>query len=156
MIEKLLRHTLVLALLFVALTSCGDDDDDDDNNNDDQNLTLSEGDYTGIWNSTTASASFNDIAISARISEVSPGTFEGPFFISGNFTSCCGSGANDGTISFTISDETVEGFEWDDIIPNCEGTFNGQGVITAEDAFRISFTGTDCDGDHTGSLILSK
>ena len=152
---KHLLRTLLL-LLFPVLWSCGDDDDDNDTDDmDPKNLVITEGDYVGRWVSTADVQSFN-VAISAKISEASSGKFSGQFFISSNFTSCCNSGADDGTITFNVSEDKISSFIWDDVIPNCEGTFTGEGTIIGEDSFRIDFTGNDCDGDHTGSLTLSK
>jgi len=139
---------LTFLLATVVMTSCKDDDVNNE-------ATLSAGNYTGLWNSTTGSQTFANLSISAKITEAGSGQFQGSFYISKNFTSCCG-GANDGTISFTISDKDIKSFAWDDTIIGCTGAFSGAGTITGKDAFRIEFTGKDCDGDHTGHLTLSK
>ena len=104
----------------------------------------------------TADARSFDVAISAEIEETNPGQFRGAFYISNNFTSCCNSGSDDGTITFEVSGDEISNFVWNDIIPNCEGTFEGTGMITSENTFTVDFTGTDCDGDHVGSLRLAK
>ncbi len=147
--KQITLTTLVLLVTTTAILSCSEDEVAN------APLTLSEGNYTGLWNSNTGSASFSNLKISARITEPTTGSFQGTFFISGNYTSCCG-GVDDGTISFRVSDTNIADFVWDDTISGCTGTFSGSGAITAKDALRIQFTGTDCDGNHTGSLTLSK
>ncbi|MDT0605572.1 hypothetical protein [Croceitalea rosinachiae] len=119
-------------------------------------FNLEEGNYRGLWNSSTSTATFTNLAISAKIEESSTGMFEGEFFISDNFLSCCNSGPNDGTIRFRVSENTLEDFEWDDIIPNCNGTFEGNGELVDDNSFSIDITGLDCDGNHTGTIILSE
>lgn len=141
---------ILLVTFSMPILSCGSDDPASDE------LVLTTGDYTGKWNSTTATAKFTNLSISARIKEVSAGKFEGALFISNNFTSCCNSGKDDGAIHFTVNGTTITDFVWDDIIPDCTGTFMGTGTITSNNGFRIEFTGTDCDGDHVGDLTLSK
>lgn len=117
---------------------------------------LAAGNYRGSWNSTIPTATFTDLPISAKILEVTSGNFEGEFFISGNFVSCCNSGANDGTIGFSMDKNDLNDFSWDDIIPNCTGTFTRTGELTDENAISISITGIDCNGNHTGTINLSK
>ena len=52
-------------------------------------FNLEESDYRGLWNSSTSTATFTDLPITAKIEESSTGMFEGEFFISDNFSSCC-------------------------------------------------------------------
>lgn len=139
---------LLFSMASVCILSCSAKDDTN-------TALLSAGNYKGLWNSSTSTATFSNLAISAKISVVSPGKFEGSFYISDNFTSCCG-GANDGTISFTINEEKITGFVWDDTIPGCTGTFTGSGTITSKNTLRIEFICNDCDGDHTGYFTLSQ
>lgn len=147
--NRIVLTTLALLVSTTVILSCGEDEAGS------EVLTFSAGDYTGIWNSSTGSRTFSNLKISAEITEPTPGNFRGSFYISGNFRSCCG-GVDDGTITFTVSDKEIVDFVWDDTINNCTGTFNGTGIITSKDAIRIEFTGTDCDGNHTGNLTLSK
>lgn len=118
-------------------------------------LVITAGDYKGAWNSSTATRTFSNYPISAKITEVSAGKFEGAFYVTSSFVSCCG-GANDGTISFSITEDAITDFTWDDTIVGCKGLFTGSGTITGKDKLRIDFTGNDCDGNHTGYLTLSK
>ncbi len=149
-------HLFLLCMLIVSL-GCGSDDTVDNTPDPEvEEDTGLVGDYKGTWNSTTASASFTNIGISARLEEVSEGEFRGPFFISRNFTSCCNSGDNDGIISLTVEEDSVTSFRWDDIIPGCTGTFVGSGLLVNEERFVIEITGRDCDGDHEGSIVLTK
>lgn len=143
---KSMFKNLYLVILSICLLSCSSDDDDQ--------LALAAGNYKGLWTSSTATATFSNLAISAKLSEVGPGQFEGTFFISNNFTSCCG-GVNDGTISFSVSGETITDFIWNDTISGCTGTFEGNGKISSSNSLRMEITGTDCDGDHNGFFTLS-
>lgn len=155
--KQLIKKTLVVSFLSLFFIGCSKSDDSDSPNEESAKIfSLQAGNYTGLWNSTTPSATFTNLPISARIVETSSGNFDGEFFISGNFVSCCNSGANDGAISFSIDENDLSSFRWDDIIPNCTGTFTGNGKLTNENAFNVSFTGTDCDGSHTGTIRLSK
>lgn len=124
-----------------------------------QELSFSAGRYRGIWNSSaTNGANFNDLNVTAIINNgEAEGSFTGSLFISGNFTSCCGAqGDNgDGAIAINISEGQVT-FLWDDVIPGCEGTFNGVGTLVENDRITLNLTGTDCDGDHTGTLEFFK
>ena len=122
-------------------------------------FSLEAGDFEGQWTSRTATATFEGLSITARVRIESDSIATGELFISSNFTSCCGSDGidgSDGSISFTVSDNRVKSFIWDDVIPNCEGTFNGSGRLAADNSIEVNFTGTDCDGNHTGSLTLKR
>lgn len=116
---------------------------------------LDEGDFLGVWNSRTSTVSFNGIAITARINIQGDTAVMGDLFISSNFTSCCGSENSDGPISFKVKDNAIQNFVWEDVIPNCEGTFSGSGRLRGDNNLEVTFTGTDCDGNHTGSLTLA-
>lgn len=118
--------------------------------------TFEAGNFEGIWNSGTATATFEGLSITARIQIENDSLATGELFISSNFTSCCGSDGSDGPISFKVVDNNVKSFIWDDRIPNCEGTFNGSGKLLANNELEVTFTGTDCDGNHTGSLTLKR
>jgi hypothetical protein len=119
-------------------------------------FTLTSGNYTGLWNSESTKRTFTDLPVSATINEVASGQFTGGFFISNNFTSCCNSGENDGVISFTIDNNMLSDFKYDDIIPNCNGLFIGSGTLLEDNSIIINVTGNDCDGDHVGTITLSK
>lgn len=120
-------------------------------------FTLAAGDYKGLWNSkASGGAVYSNLNLTARIEEGENGVFTGFLYISDDFTSCCGSvGEGDGAITVTISGHDVT-FDWIDEIPNCKGTFRGIGTLSANNAFTVVITGTDCDGDHTGSIQLFK
>ena len=119
-------------------------------------ITL-EGDYNGIWRSTTQNTSFPGTVVTARLRyiDTQKTILGGEFFVSGNFTSCCDSGDNDGTLLFNLDGNTITSFKYVDIIPNCGGTFDGDGSISEDNVINVSFTGTDCDGDHIGTLEFS-
>ncbi len=127
-----------------------------DSNGISKQLTIEPGDYKGLWNSKTINRTFENLPISATIKEVGRGKFEGLFFISNNLTSCCNSGESDGTISFTIEKGVINDFIYNDIIPNCNGSFTGNGKIALKNLILVHIQGKDCDGNHTGTITLSK
>lgn len=115
-------------------------------------FTLAAGNYKGLWDSrATGGAVFSELAVTATLEEAEEGTFTGILYISDDFTSCCGGDDGDGPITFTVLEHQVT-FEWKDEIADCTGTFSGSGTLTADNTFRVNITGTDCDGDHTGSI----
>ncbi len=122
-------------------------------------VSFSTGRYSGVWNSSVVNGpNFSDLGVTSIINNGDvAGNFTGSLFITNNFTSCCGSQGNngDGLITISISNNQVT-FLWDDVIPGCEGTFNGTGTLDEEDKIVLNLTGTDCDGDHIGTLVLTK
>ncbi|MFT5892184.1 MAG: hypothetical protein ACI9Y7_002294 [Dokdonia sp.] len=116
------------------------------------------GDYRGTWNSTTPTATFTDFGISARfvVSAVNPNRIDAQFFATSNYTSCCSTNVNDGTMIINLDGTTITSFAFTDTIVDCEGTFSGDGVINASGTFVIDFTGNDCDGSHVGQLAFTK
>ena len=117
------------------------------------------GNYTGSWNSTTATATFGGVSVSAKLKYVGSNTekLTGEFFISGNYTVCCSAGSNDGTLIIEFDGDTITSFRYNDVITDCSGIFDGNGEIRSTDrALVINFTGNDCDGDHVGQIILKK
>lgn len=143
---------LALALSCLWMASCGSDEATEPAM---EPITIP-GDYTGVWNSRTETASFSNVLISARISETGTNQYSGPFFITPNFVSCCGGPGNDGTITFTVEEDSLLNFVYDDVIPNCEGTFTGKGIIHADGTLQLTIAGTDCDGTHAGGIFLNK
>ena len=163
--EKIIFVNKWLLILAISFMGCsGSDDSSDDNPKQEEEeeeveeATL-EGDYTGGWSSTTPTATFSGVPVSARLTF--QGTNEnrlvGAFFISSNFTVCCSSGDNDGTLIIDFDGTSITSFRYNDVITGCSGTFTGDGFIRSSDgALIISFTGNDCDGDHVGEIILWK
>ncbi|WP_347922927.1 hypothetical protein [Pontimicrobium sp. SW4] len=147
---------LLLICIIISFSSCNQKDSKDKGNPVENEYTLTSGNYTGLWSSSTAERSFTDLPISASINELASGEFKGSFFISNNFTSCCNSGENDGAVSFTIDNNVLSNFKYDDIIPNCNGLFAGNGKLLEDNSIIINITGTDCDGNHSGTITLSK
>ena len=149
--------TLLFAILIGVFFACSDGDDPevmDESPN--ESFDGYGGDYVGLWNSTTEMAVFTDVSISARVNEASEGLLVGDFFISSNFTSCCGSGSSDGSVTIRLSQDSVTSFRWSDTISGCTGTFTGSGIIQDSARFVIDIVGTDCDGDHVGTIVLNK
>jgi len=115
------------------------------------------GNYTGGWTSTTQTTSFTNFPISAKLTADPEERFlSGGFFATASYTSCCSSGANDGSISIALDGDSITSFSLSVIIPDCEGFFRGAGVVTATGNLVIDITGNDCDGDHIGQLVFRK
>ncbi|MEZ4974895.1 MAG: hypothetical protein R2820_16430, partial [Cyclobacteriaceae bacterium] len=114
------------------------------------------GDYLGKWNDNI----YTDFPVTAKITNVNNNFASGRFFYSGSFGACCG-GPDDGAISFQIDDEAITNFRYDQNLPNymggCPGEYNGSGIVEDFSQLQISFSGTDCDGAHSGGkMILSR
>ncbi len=144
---------LIVAILF--FTACGGGDDDPVTITPPIATTLA-GDYSGNWDSTTPSASFFGVDVSTRLTSNAQETrLSGPFFISPNLEPRFGA-TNDGRIVIELDGNTITSFTYTDAIPGCTGNFSGTGEITSTGALVIDFTGTDCDGDHVGKIVLTK
>jgi len=143
---------IAFLILSISLTQCGTEEDTEDNN---EVITL-EGDYTGTWASMTENSLFPGTIISTKLRFLNgnENKLVGEFFVSGNFTSCCNSGPNDGTLSMDVDGDMITSFTYNDIIPDCGGTFNGTGEVRTNEELFINFTGQDCDGNHVGTIIL--
>jgi len=116
-----------------------------------------DGKYTGSWSSITPTATFTSVPISAILVLSGPTNLSGDFFVSSSFVSCCNSGSNDGTINMVIDEKVITSFTYTDNVKDCTGFISGQGIIKDDGSFLITFTGRDCDGQHSdGVLILSK
>lgn len=114
------------------------------------------GEYVGTWNDNL----FSDILVSARISSsTSDGPYSGDFFISTNLTAAWGA-ATDGDISFTLINNEIEAFRYDQNLPDymggCPGVYVGTGSIEDNITLVINFTGDDCDGHHEDGVISLK
>ncbi|MEO0572795.1 MAG: hypothetical protein AAF039_13900 [Bacteroidota bacterium] len=138
--------------------SCGSSDDDSSVTPEESEVQTLEGNYAGAWSSITPLNNYQGIPISAKITATSdPNVFRGEFFFTSNLISCCNSGANDGTLNITIDGDDVTEFVYRDVIPSCNGNFNGTGTTANNDTLTINFIGADCEGDHeNGSLVLNK
>ena len=150
---------LILGIVIITFLGCSKDDSGDSNGPTQTPVDTSvlSGNYVGTWSSTTPTASFSGVAISAKLQYSGTDRLVGEFFISPDFTVCCSAGSNDGTVILDFDGDIITSFYYDDVITDCSGIFNGSGEIRASDkAFVIDFTGNDCDGDHVGQIILRK
>ena len=148
-----------IVCLCLCFYSCSSDDGNEPVQMEDDPVEESfTGNYRGTWNSTTPSITYTDFAISARfvVSASNPNRIDAEFFATSNFTSCCSTNANDGTMVIQLDGDTITSFAFTDTIVDCEGSFSGDGMINASGNFVIDFTGTDCDGDHVGQLLFIK
>ena len=158
---KKLKVFTVLMIFLIAVTACGGDDDSssqEDMEQEQVDVSL-DGDYVGAWVSSTSTGASFDVAVSSRLSFSGSdmNRLTGPFFISSNFTVCCSSGDNDGTIIIELDGDTITSFRYNDVITDCSGTFLGEGEIRSSDrALVVNFTGSDCDGEHDGVITLRK
>lgn len=137
---------LMVLSAFVFTLSCSDKDDEDDE------PEVTELRFVGKWN---GNLGFENIDISMRMTEVSTNAFEGDFYVSNNYRSCCNSGESDGTVSYSVVGSDIVDFLWNDVIPGCTGTFSGSGTVLSGGNLTIDLTGTDCDGDHIAVLTLT-
>ncbi|MBV6646656.1 MAG: hypothetical protein KI790_14460 [Cyclobacteriaceae bacterium] len=112
----------------------------------------------GWWSNPPTSNIYENYGVSAKITRRVNGVdWSGEFFFTDQFQSCCNSGENDGTISFKVENDSIKSFVYNDIIPNCNGTFRGEGTISTNGQLTIHFTGSDCEGEHQGGrLELSR
>lgn len=108
------------------------------------------GNYVGGWwsNPPTERTYANEPASAIFRAGDSDTTWVGEFFFTRIFESCCGSGPNDGTLSFNLVDSVITNFKYMDIIPGCNGLFEGTGIINKSGTVIINFTGSDCEGEH--------
>jgi hypothetical protein len=153
------KRTIGIWLSFIIiffLTSCSDADVAPTVEEEPAVETLT-GNYTGGWTSTTQTTSFTNYLISAKLTADPQQRFlSGGFFATPNFTTCCNSGANDGSISIVLAGDSITSFSLSVIIPDCGGFFRGTGVVSATGNLVIDITGNDCDGDHVGQLVFRK
>ena len=147
---------LLLGLLFL---SCSDDSDEEDmivEPEPEEELTI-DGEYVGTWSSTAANGSvYEFIDASARLEAGSSSTqWSGPFFFSRLLTSTFDQ-EDDGSLSLVISGDDVSSFTYNSSVPNCNGTFSGSGTRNEEGTLRLEFTGEDCEGAHSGGLLILR
>ncbi len=114
-------------------------------------FTLEEGTYQLFWNSTTDTGkSFTGTSASfTTLSAAGENKFEGRFFWRNHVN---GPSFNIGSITVTLdgNDATFQFIE----TPQCVGEFNGTGVLQENNRIKFDITGTDCDGNHIGTVEL--
>lgn len=151
-------YAWILCLCLFICSCSSDDDNEPQQMEEDPVAETFTGNYRGTWNSTTPTATYTDFGISARfvVSPANPNRIDAQFFATTNYTSCCSTNANDGTMVINLNGNTITSFTFTDTIVDCEGSFTGTGVINTNGHFVIDFVGNDCDGDHVGQLIFIK
>jgi hypothetical protein len=149
-------NKFLIVMVIFCFTGCSSSDDSS-GEKEEEEVSLDDK-YVGTWNSTTPSATFTDVPISAKLRPLpnNANRLVGELFISANFTVCCSSGTNDGTLTIDFDGNTITSFRYNAVITDCTGTFNGDGTIRSDGAFVIDFTGNDCDGSHVGQFVLKK
>lgn len=145
-------YRLILFILPFIFSFCSEKKDDV------QKVADFTGNYSGgWWSNPPTENNYVNIPASLRLTEVKNDTlWTGEFFFTRSFNSCCKSGSNDGKISMTIKDSVITKFVYNDIIPNCNGTFEGSGKIDSSGTIMINFTGSDCEGEHKGGKLEVK
>jgi hypothetical protein len=118
------------------------------------------GAYTGTWNDNF----YTNFAISWRINSLTNGQLVGELFYTGNFTPCCnaatGGTGNDGVIELELDESNLEISSYiyrQDLttyMGGCPGFYEGTGSYDQFSfALSIDYTGSDCDGNHTGGKL---
>ena len=156
-----LKSTFLLLSILMMSLSCSSDNGSEAPQEEEQNPVTLEGDYIGTWNSTTdMDITFTDFGISAKFTFANTANtrLRGEFFATTSFSSCCDSGANDGTMILDLDGDDISSFSFNDIITDCTGTFSGSGSITSKNPYtlQIDFTGEDCDGNHIGQMVFTR
>ena len=148
---------MVLILLGMVLMACSSDGDDNGPMPEEEEEFTLEGNYTGTWNDNI----YTNFPISAILSNPSGSNYSGPFFYSqnGSFVPCCNDTENNGTISFTISGDSILNFRYNQnlefFMGGCPGVYTGKGTISGT-TLNIDFSGNDCEGEHTGGKIVLR
>ena len=114
-----------------------------------------QGQYVGTWDDNL----YSNFGISASLT-YSPGKLSGPFYYSSTFDSCCG-GDNDGTITVNIEEDgSISSFRYNQVLiefmGGCNGTYDGEGTVENFTELHIDFSGSDCEGPHTGGKIVLR
>ena len=144
--------TILIAFLVLGLSCKTDDDTAMPEPEAEQSIA---GQYTGTWSSVTPLNTYNQIPASARIQATdNPNRFIGQFYFTSSFVSCCNSGDNDGSLVIDVDGSMITSFTYTDVIPNCNGSFNGTGTISESGVITINFTGSDCEGEHTDGVLI--
>ena len=147
-------NVLPILIVFLLLGSSCKTDDNTTNTEPDMEEQTIAGDYSGRWSSITPLNTYDQIPASIRIQATAdPNRFIGQFYFTSSFVSCCNSGDSDGSITIDIEGSTITSFTYTDIIPNCNGSFSGTGTISDSGTITINFTGSDCEGEHTGGVL---
>lgn len=147
----------VLFLMSTMLVlSCSEDGGSEEEPTPDQEVSL-EGNFVGTWDDNI----YMSFPISTILSRNPSGGYTGPFFYSqnGSFTPCCNDAENNGSISFTIEGDSILDFRYNQrlefFMGGCPGLYTGKGIVTGN-TLNISFTGNDCEGEHTGGRIVLR
>lgn len=114
-----------------------------------------QGKYVGSWDDNI----YSNFGISADLT-YSSGRLSGPFYYTGTFDSCCG-GNDDGSIIMEIEEDgTIRNFRYNQVLiefmGGCTGTYSGEGNIENYTELHIDFSGSDCEGPHTGGKIVLR
>ena len=146
----------ILLLNFVLLVlSCSDSEEQEDPAPEEE-VTL-EGNYIGTWDDNI----YTNFPISTILTQNPSGGYTGPFFYSqlGSFTPCCNDAENNGTISFDVEGDSILNFRYNQrlefFMGGCPGLYTGKGILIGT-TLNISFTGNDCEGEHTGGRIVLR
>jgi len=149
-----MKKTIIIVLLPLLLFTLGCSSDDDTSKTEDT-VSPFAGNFRGTWTSQTANNNYDRIPASIKfVADANDETkFTGQFYYTASFTTCCQSGANDGTVQMTVRDNEIINFKLNSIVPNCSGIFEGTGTLENE-TITINFGGGDCEGPHSGGQLV--
>lgn len=158
---KIFKTVFIFLFPIILITSCSNDEGSDEEKEEEQMEITLEGDYLGLWNSTTDTGeTFNDFPVSAKISfaNIAETKLRAEFFATSSFRSCCKDDGNDGTMNMDLNGDEITSFRFNDQIVDCSGSFAGTGSVTSKSPYtiKIDFSGSDCDGEHTGTLLFTR
>ncbi len=147
-------NVLFVCVFSVVAMACADDDPDPVV----QETDSIAGKYVGGWTSDPPTPNeYKSIPISVILTQAEEAShYEGEFFFSGSFTPCCGGADNNGTVGFVIEGNEISSFVYNDKIPGCPGLFKGTGTVESDGRLLISFTGSDCEGEHEGGQLFLR
>lgn len=116
-----------------------------------------QGQYKGVWNDDVDGT----LPVSLLIQH-EDGLLTGSFFFTNIYEPCC-SDINDGQVLMTLLPGGVlkdfifeQNLQYFDNGQSCLGTFTGEGVVQDFTRLNITYTGSDCLGQHFGTLIIDR
>lgn len=113
-----------------------------------------EGRYLGQWSSTPPNGKkYDKIPISAIIRSKTDSEYTGEFFFTKYFAPCCDGELHNGTLEIRVVGNKIISWIYNDLIPNCHGTFQGTGEVESNGNIRIDFEGSDCEGEHADAFL---
>ncbi len=121
-------------LLVLFITACGSGGGD--------SAVVTNPDMEGNWSGMMSSDKL--VPTPVRLSfQVLGGTFNGEFSAQNGYF---------GNLSGNVSSTVISFIQLNNQLSGCTGTYTGTGSFTQK-KMSITFTGSDCKGDHAGGII---